>query len=558
MSDVGLPQKDVERIKVLCQECGYSKDIPAKAVPASGARATCPKCACKIIISSPVNVVNGAANDKEAGASEKEAATEHVAQPPISAKVKFKTFSAYDNRFKGKGDFCIENDHVQVNAKRRLLSFAFGRETERYPVSSIRNASCKGKVVQFAVPLGKGQWQALLVCDDEVTAKNIAERLPDTVDSDLYTAQQANRELKDRLAQLPGGKLVTWTLLALNIFIYLAIAYTTKRWAVFDAGYLSTVGANFFPLTTDGQWWRLLTATFLHNGLFHLLFNLFGLYIFGGLVEKLYGSMSFLTVYLLAGVVGSCGTLLFSPESVGVGASGAVFGVIGVIVFFLGTDRDFLTTGARKRLFTNFAFYGIYTLINGFGKGGIDNAAHVGGLLAGLAMAWSIGTPVRLKKDSTGWLPGRVVVAGSLVLLCAGAAVAAAPKLSDDYKVHVEMIELLREVGEKEIRLGEAAKSLGVKGAKVTSADIEKVVMQFKTGYDGYMERISVLQPSSQALKARKDLASTYISLKKEGCLIMAQGLESNDEKMVEDGSRKLEEANKLVVKLSNPVKWYR
>jgi len=546
-----LPQKsDMERVKVLCPECGFSKQVPAQAIPAAGARATCPKCAYRITISSPIKNREDSEITSEAIPAEKNNSAQ------LSANVNFQTFTAYDNRFKGKGIVRIEGDHIQVSGRRRHI-FSFGSKTENYNVSSIRNVVRKGKVVRFAILIGKRQWQAMLVCADEKTAEAIAERFPATIDSDLYTAQQASQELKDRLSQLPGGTPVTWGLLAFNILIYLSMVYTTNRWLQFDAGYLSTVGGNFSPLTSEGQWWRLLSSTFLHIGLFHLLFNMFALYSFGRLVERLYGPRAFFGLYLLAGFVGSCGTLLAAPEAVGVGASGAIFGVIGIIVVFLATDRDFLSQGARKKLFANFALYGAYVLVNGFGKAGIDNAAHVGGLLSGLTMAWFIGTPLRLREEKPGLLRGRVLAGACLVLLCAGVAVASAPKLSGDYKIHVEMIKLLQEIGVKEIALVEETKILGAKGAKATPADIKKMVQNFKTAYDGYAERLTALQPTGQRLKTRQVVILSYITQKKEGCLIMAQGLERDDKKMVEEGGRKLGEANKLGAELAKQVHWY-
>src|SRR5262245_31187047 len=85
--------------------------------------------------------------------------------------------------------------------------------------------------------------------------------------------------------------------------------------------------ADFGPLTTHGQWWRLLTATFLHIGFFHLMFNMWALSAFGPLVERQVGNVGFLVLYLVAGLVGSVASLWWNPLLVSAGASGAIFGV---------------------------------------------------------------------------------------------------------------------------------------------------------------------------------------------------------------------------------------
>ena len=113
--------------------------------------------------------------------------------------------------------------------------------------------------------------------------------------------------------------------LALNILIYPSDAHPIHRdYNVFTAG----VGINF--LISDGEWWRLLTPMFLHGGIMHLLFNMFSLFIFGPELEKIAGKARFLTIYLLSGIFANIATFfLQDPEYASVGASGAIFGILG-------------------------------------------------------------------------------------------------------------------------------------------------------------------------------------------------------------------------------------
>lgn len=140
------------------------------------------------------------------------------------------------------------------------------------------------------------------------------------------------------------------------------------------------------PLAVTGDLWRLLTACFMHAGILHLLSNMFCLYVFGGITERTYGKVKFLIIYLFSGIVASVTSVLIS-EHTSLGASGAVFGVIGANLYLLtkieGTTKRRFATDLLSFLAINFAFSGF--------RSGIDVAAHLGGLGAGAAMAFAIG-----------------------------------------------------------------------------------------------------------------------------------------------------------------------
>jgi rhomboid protease GluP len=91
-------------------------------------------------------------------------------------------------------------------------------------------------------------------------------------------------------------------------------------------------GSNFGPYTTEGEWWRLFTSLFIHFGIAHLLLNMFALTAFGPLVERLFGSVNFLFVYLLAGIAGSLASIAWNPGINSAGASGAIFGILGALM----------------------------------------------------------------------------------------------------------------------------------------------------------------------------------------------------------------------------------
>ena len=145
-------------------------------------------------------------------------------------------------------------------------------------------------------------------------------------------------------------------------------------------------GANYTPVTLEGQWWRLFTCCFVHIGAIHLLMNLYALRYIGVLLEPLLGKSRFLAAYMLAGIAGSAVSLYWHAITISAGASGAIFGMYGVFLAMLTTNLVDKT--ARKTLLSSILIFVGYNLVNGL-RGGIDNAAHIGGLTSGLAMGYA-------------------------------------------------------------------------------------------------------------------------------------------------------------------------
>lgn len=185
-------------------------------------------------------------------------------------------------------------------------------------------------------------------------------------------------------------------LISINVAIWLlqsVLHFSRGPGEFFD---LLTLNFALHPLSiADGEWYRLLTPMFLHapfNGtifsLLHIGFNMYILRIYGPNVEEAFGSPNFLSMYLLAGLGGSALSYsLGSPQLVGVGASGAVFGVVGMLIVFLRRRRH--RAFVQQYLSGLMLFLGLNLLL-GFSIARIDNWAHIGGLLAGAALAFGL------------------------------------------------------------------------------------------------------------------------------------------------------------------------
>ncbi len=179
------------------------------------------------------------------------------------------------------------------------------------------------------------------------------------------------------------GYFITPIIIYLNILIFMIMVFAGLGFISFKGQDLLAWGANYRPSTTNGEWWRLLTSTFLHGGLMHLVANMYGLLFVGIFLEPLLGKTKYLTAYLLTGILASCASLWWYDATVSVGASGAIFGLYGLFLALLLT-KIFPPDFGKAFLTSTLIFIG-YNLLMGL-TGGIDNAAHIGGLLSGFVV----------------------------------------------------------------------------------------------------------------------------------------------------------------------------
>ena len=176
---------------------------------------------------------------------------------------------------------------------------------------------------------------------------------------------------------------ITYSLIILNICAYILTAFFSQSLIDMDIEVLVNMGALYGPYTVlEGEWSRLFTAMFLHGGMTHLLMNMFSLYLIGRGVEQYFDTKSYLIVYLFSGLLGGLASLYMHPESVGVGASGAIFGIFGAMAGFFLAHREKIEAHT-KAFMKDFAIIIGINLVIGFSIPSVDVSAHVGGLIAG-------------------------------------------------------------------------------------------------------------------------------------------------------------------------------
>jgi membrane associated rhomboid family serine protease len=326
-------------------------------------------------------------------------------------------------RFQGAGEVAIEADFVTVRGSSQR-SFRFPKRAEhRLRKADIVNVRVEGPDVLFDVVRVEGSDALGFSAADRDAARAIAAQLPTRWTPAFKTAYTEREVFLDRIDYWSPSTPVIWILVAANVGIYLAMWLQRLRpgipplasllgWGspldtMLRAQQLLAWGSNAGSRTLHGEPWRLVTSMFLHGNLLHLAFNMFALWQVGQLVERIFGSKRFLALYLLAGIAGSVasvlwgtiGAIFWHASANSVGASGAVFGIIGGLLAFLRHENSGVPQTIVADLRGSVLPFLLFNLMAGFLYPHTDNAAHIGGLvggwLAGHFLARSLHVPAQ-------------------------------------------------------------------------------------------------------------------------------------------------------------------
>jgi rhomboid protease GluP len=178
---------------------------------------------------------------------------------------------------------------------------------------------------------------------------------------------------------------LTYTIILINLIAYSVSGFLSDDFIDIDLEVLVNMGAVYAPfIIEDGQWWRVFTAMFLHGGLLHLLMNMFSLYLIGRSVELYFKFSAYLVLYLFSGIFAGFFSLYMHTENaVGVGASGAIFGLFGALAGFFLAHKSEMKTHS-KAFMKDFGIILGINLIIGLSIPSVDVSAHIGGLIVGI------------------------------------------------------------------------------------------------------------------------------------------------------------------------------
>jgi membrane associated rhomboid family serine protease len=182
---------------------------------------------------------------------------------------------------------------------------------------------------------------------------------------------------------------VTMLLLAINIVAYLVDmvpGINLRDW-----------GVNYGPLTLSGEYWRLFTAGFLHGDILHIGFNMWCLWSLGRLSERLFGKWQTFAIYMVTGVGGALLSIAYNPQHGELGASGAIFGLVGAVMAGVKFGDLNISAGEKRSIFSSVVIFAVLNFTLGM-RGGIDNMCHLGGFVTGLLIGLPMGAFARNNK----------------------------------------------------------------------------------------------------------------------------------------------------------------
>jgi rhomboid protease GluP len=431
-------------------------------------------------------------------------------------------------QLRGKGTAQVKGGVLLLAGKRRR-PFWFSKQMEiGIPLEQIFDVRADGRKVEFRIePAADARRRTpmpMALFLDEAGAQALAAALPARMSAD--GAERAAYEAKLGTGRTPA----TVALLAANIAAYVAFAAMGHGFLAADPKALIDWGSNFGPYTSGGQWWRLASAAFLHGSLVHLAVNMLALYDVGRLCERLYGTRRYLVLYALSGLLGSAASLWWNPMVNSVGASGALFGVLGATFVFMLDKRNGVPVGIMSAHATSMGVFILYGLYNGFSKAGIDNAAHLGGLAAGMALGFALAAPF-----GAGARPP-AARAGAGVAVCVAAILALAlltPNTRQAWDTEVNFTDVLKRVIEEEKSLIDRTRETlaGVQKASVTQAEAGRALAGIAGQWSDLRGRLAAypLAQDSRFAQTRQDLVE-YASLRQRALARLARAFSSPED----------------------------
>jgi len=334
---------------------------------------------------------------------------------------------------------------------------------------------------------------------------------------------------------------VTPALIAINLAVFATMVARHVSAFAPTPDALVAWGADYGPLTTHGQWWRLVTATFVHIGLTHLLVNMFALFVIGRFTERLFGNAGFLVLYLLGGIAASLTSLSIHPTIVSAGASGAIFALYGGLIGFLLVRRSAMSYATATSLALNAAGFVAFNLFYGLTKAHIDMAAHVGGLLAGVpigaAMAFDPATTAGAERL---WRSALVCIFGAAILLPVARRI---PVLDDWPREFASWLSLTRDTATRLNQLREKKDGDQAPAPEEIADRIERKLVPPLDAERARLEKLRLL-PEQQAV-ARKAIA--YLTLQAEALRMAAQSERTGDAALNSQASAKGDQAAEVL-----------
>jgi len=331
---------------------------------------------------------------------------------------------------------------------------------------------------------------------------------------------------------------VTWSVIALNVAVFVLMVLRGASIGQVDLDTSLRWGASYAPFITQGEWWRLLTATFVHGGILHLAANMYVLFAMGPVTERLYGNAAYAVLYLFAGLAGSLASVYWHPMVTSVGASGAVFGVMGGVLAFAARQRRSLPPAALRSIASSVGQAVAINLVLGFATPHVDMAAHIGGLLGGLVFGAALALPLDELSSRKQRRAAAVAAAGIVLVIIAARQL---PRY-DDWLGAIAMLN--RVENESVARFNALLKDTRT-DQKVRDEAAKAFTEQTLAKWTATRQQIARLRLP----KAEHEIASRFVrsmDLQGEGWRLYADAYRTGDLQLVKESRDKLLEATAI------------
>ena len=336
---------------------------------------------------------------------------------------------------------------------------------------------------------------------------------------------------------------------ALNVLVFIVMVARGVGPVEPKIGDLLNWGANFGPKTTSGEWWRLLTSTFIHIGLLHLVFNMFVLIQIGPLMQALMGRAEFTIAYFISGFAGSMASLIWHPYVVSAGASGAIFGLYGALLGFALVQRGKLPSKALSGLVTSATLFIGYNVVYGLARPGTDMAAHAGGLAGGFICSLGLCANLPGTGNDRRTIRNITVMAVAAILI-----VVVATQLPHTIDLQAEMKQFadLENRTLKTLTAADADRRSGKMKGNDFATLVDKEVLP---AWIAEQDRMKSFKGLPQQQDQVVSLLVRYMDLRRQGWSEFAQGARDNQLVKLMDAEMKQREANKVLKEIEDLAK---
>ena len=298
----------------------------------------------------------------------------------------------------GHGSVEITSTDVVLNGWHSTWLGIPAQVQSAYPISRVRNVDLDAGAISFEIKAPYRVGKRITFYSDAADAlQDLAEQLPTTVTRSFQKNSGEIRDFTRRMRLVAKRPVITPVIVALNVLVFAYFCIVSHRLGGFSPQALIDAGSNYGPLTVIGQWWRLISAVFIHFNLLHLAMNMWAFWYIGRLSEQLFGRYAFAFLYLSCGILASLASIAWNPALSSIGASGAIFGIFGAFIAFYVRPENRVPVAIARRHWVSTGAFVCFNLISGALEPGIDNAAHVGGLLAGFGLGWLLARPLEFE-----------------------------------------------------------------------------------------------------------------------------------------------------------------